>query len=84
MAKILRPPGEVRFHDASLMVWEEPGGCNETYEKKFRKDILDGVIRVMRQRGWRVGPDPRVEQHYRCIRKSYRQCTHWSGLLFEV
>jgi len=93
MAKILRPPGEVRFHDAGIIVWEDPGRDGndvaawrkwQAYEEKFRRVILAGVIRVLRQRGWHVGPDADTVKNYYCLRKSHRQCTHWSGLQCEL
>ncbi len=81
--KQVRPPGTVVTNDASLIVWEEPGGkCGlpKGYDKDFRASVLHPLIRFMRSRRWYVHQDPRILKHYNCLKKSHRRCWHPSGL----
>lgn len=89
MAKIARPPGRVSLHDAKVMVWEEPdngGRCGlpDGYRRDFNRVILGGVVRLMRDRRWRVSSDPDTDKNYRCIRKDHKWCIHPSGLQCKI
>lgn len=70
--------GEVRIHDSSVSVWEEPGTgrYDGAYERGFRGDVFHNIIRVLRGRGWKVGRDERIWRDYRCLNESHRYCVH--------
>lgn len=83
MPKIARPPGTVRFHDAGISVWEEPGGRHGLptgYEKGFQHDVLHGLIRLMRQRKWRVFQDADIVKNYNCLKDGRRRAKHFCCL----
>lgn len=51
--------GSIRIHDAKLIVWEE--GVNEA---EFQKAVFGPMIRFLRDRGWKLGADPRTRKNY--------------------
>ncbi len=58
--------GSVNIHDTCLGVWEEHVGPD------FQKKVFGSLIRFMRSRGWKVGEDPEIKKHYRCLNKTHR------------
>ena len=78
----MRPPGNVHIHDSTVTLFEEPEEMpiSGEYEDGFRREVLAGVVEVLRYRGWHVGQDPDIHKHYRCLDKNHRYCTHPSRL----
>src|SRR3546814_20165702 len=61
--------GEIAFHDSSLRIWED-----SVEEPVFKREVFEPLIRLLRRRGWKVGVDASVHQHYRCLSKYTRYC----------
>src|SRR3546814_13489375 len=61
--------GEIAFHDSSLRIWED-----SVEELVFKREVFEALIRLLRRRGWKVGVDASVHQHYRCLSKYTRYC----------
>ncbi|MCS0501572.1 hypothetical protein [Ancylobacter mangrovi] len=58
---------EIRLTDAHIGIWQ-----SDPNDPTFKTEIFDGLIRLLRARGWTVGRDPRVHTHYRSISKNHR------------
>ena len=58
---------DIRIHDAQLSLWQD-----DAQDPTFRRDVFDGLTRLLGQRGWTIGRDERVHKHYRCISKDHR------------
>jgi len=62
--------GIVRFHDAKLMVWEEPKGqtpLGSAWKNTFKREVFIRVAQQLRRLGWActVSPiDPHDVKHY--------------------
>lgn len=74
MSQIQRE-GTVSFHDASLHVWEEPGGpVMGEWELKFKRDVFKRIIQQLNRLGWTVGPWDQAED-FSAIANSHRTCS---------
>jgi hypothetical protein len=58
---------DVRLHDTRVGIWQE-----NPNDPTFKTEIFDGVIRLLRSRGWIVTRDPKTHKHYRSISKYHR------------
>jgi len=64
-----RNVGRLCWHDSSISVWEE-----RVEESSFLADVMGPLIRDMRARGWKIGPDPRITKHYASLKRYHRLC----------
>ncbi len=67
--KTERRTGCLSVHDSSLNLYEE-----RVDEADLKKAVFDPVIRFLRSKGWKVGRDEQVHQHYRCLSPKRRYC----------
>lgn len=83
--------GEIRFHDASLRVWEDSiPSANSTdgfrkrdeWEKSFKSQVFMRIIQSMRRLGWTVGRWD-GSKRYACIANNFRTCSK-GGLRAEL
>tara|TARA_R110002124_G_scaffold173690_5_gene341363 strand:+ start:22718 stop:23767 length:1050 start_codon:yes stop_codon:yes gene_type:complete len=61
---------DVRLYDTTIGVWQDSAN-----DPTFRAEIYIGLVRLMRRRGWTVGPDPRIAKHYPSLDKDHRLAT---------
>lgn len=68
--------GVVRFHDASLHVWEDPKGTAlGEWERQFKKDVFLRMAQQLRRLGWKTEvPADMVEQYGRRFAENHRYC----------
>lgn len=60
---------DVNLHDLSVGFWQ--GDANDP---TFRVEVFQGLIRHLRRRGWKVGPDEEIAKRYRSLAPDYRRC----------
>lgn len=58
---------DVRLHDTRVGIWQD-----DPNDPSFKTKIFDGLVRLLRKRGWTVVHDPHTLKHYRCISKYTR------------
>lgn len=58
---------DVRLHDTRIGIWQD-----DPHDATFKTEIFDGVIRLLRSRGWIVTRDAHTHRHYRCLSKNHR------------
>lgn len=58
---------DVRLHDTRLGIGQE-----DPNDPTFKTEIFDGVIRLLRSRGWTVTRDPHTHKHFRSILRCHR------------
>lgn len=57
----------VNISDTSLGIWQD-----DPNDPSFQREVYGGLIRQMRDRGWKIGPDPEVARRHKCISSMYR------------
>lgn len=58
---------EINIFDAHFGIWQDNAN-----DKSFHDEIFGGLTRLLRQRGWKVGSDPNIKKHYRCLNATHR------------
>ncbi|WP_371346512.1 hypothetical protein [Ancylobacter sp. IITR112] len=58
---------DVRMHDTTVGIWQD-----NPNDPTFKTEIFDGLIRLLRSRGWKVTRDAHTHRHYRCLSKHHR------------
>lgn len=58
---------DVRLHDTTVGIWQD-----DPHDPTFKTEIFDGVIRLLRSRGWTVERDAHTHRHYRSLSKYHR------------
>lgn len=68
--------GQVSFHDASLHVWEEPGGqVRPEWEAKFKKEVFLRIVQQLNRLGWVCTvPQDMVTQYSLSFAQRHRYC----------
>lgn len=68
--------GKVSFHDASLHVWEEPGGqVQPQWEAQFKKDVFLRVVQQLNRLGWTCTvPQDMLTQYSLAFARMHRYC----------
>lgn len=61
-----------------IAVWEE-----RVDEPAFRRAVMEPLIRFLRGRGWKVGADPRIREHYPSLSPGSRRAAK-GRLLMEI
>lgn len=81
-AKTIDREGKIRFHDASLQIWEDSiPSANSTdgfkqrdeWEKTFKHQVFKRIVQQLNRLGWSVGTWDKAEQH-KCISDAHRSC----------
>ncbi|WP_374290130.1 hypothetical protein [Paenirhodobacter enshiensis] len=57
----------MRLHDTHVGIWQD-----DANDPAFRAEIFGPLIRHLRDHGWTVGSDPRIVEHYNCLRHTHR------------
>lgn len=74
--------GAIRFHDASLQIWEDSiPSANSTdgfkqrdeWERTFKHQVFKRIVQKLNRLGWSVGTWDKAEQ-YKCISNARRSC----------
>lgn len=78
MSQIQRE-GEVRFGDASLIVWENPERRGwdqwQEYERNFKRQVFKRIVQQLNRLGWSVEvPQEMIEQYSRSFAEDHRYC----------
>lgn len=60
--------GNLHLFDSTIKIWEE------NVEEDFKEKVFDPLIRFLRSEGWRVGQDPQILSHHKCLAPSHRMC----------
>jgi hypothetical protein len=55
------------IHDASLGIWQD-----DANDKTFRSEVFGPIVRLLRDRGWKIGADPSVKKNHPIISHNYR------------
>lgn len=63
----MRPPLEIRIHDASIGIWQE-----NAQDPSFQSEVYAELIRQMRRRGWSIRHDPNIKRNYTILSPSHR------------
>ncbi|ANM12089.1 hypothetical protein [Rhizobium sp. N324] len=63
----MRPPIDVRIHDAHVGIWQD-----NAQDASFRTEIYAVLIRHMRARGWSIRRNPETHRRHRCISANFR------------
>lgn len=63
----MRAPLAIRIHDAHLGIWQE-----NPQDPTFRSDVYEGLLRLMKRRGWKFSADPYVLRHFRSLSQNQR------------
>ncbi|KOX55111.1 hypothetical protein ADL19_13500 [Streptomyces purpurogeneiscleroticus] len=58
---------EVNLHDTHIGLWQA-----DADDPTLKAEIFDGILRLLKRRGFKITADPRVAKHHRCISPSYR------------
>lgn len=67
--------GLVRFGDARLSVWEEPGRVEPVWEKSFKHDVFSRIVQQMNRLGWVcIVPPEMVAQYSESFARNFRYC----------
>jgi hypothetical protein len=68
--------GKVSFHDASLHVWEEPGGqVRPEWEARFKKEVFLRIVQQLNRLGWACSvPQDMITQYSRAFAQMHRYC----------
>ncbi|WP_421921641.1 hypothetical protein [Marinobacter salarius] len=75
MSQIKRE-GRVSFGDASINVWEEPGGpVQAEWEREFKRQVFKRIVQQLNRLGWRCEvPKDYIEQYSLSFAQSRRYC----------
>ena len=67
--------GIVRFGDAKLSVWEEPGRVESAWEKIFKRNVFLRMVQQMNRLGWVcIVPPDMIEQYSESFARNFRYC----------
>ena len=61
---------KVRIYDAFLGIWQD-----DPRDNSYRSEVYGPLIRLLRNRGWKIGADPKVKKHYACLSPDHRLCS---------
>jgi hypothetical protein len=62
-----RAPLDVNIHDTSIGIWQD-----DARDPTFQSDIYGGLIRLLRDRGWRIREDPEIRRRYPSLSETHR------------
>lgn len=57
----------VNLHDTTIGIWQD-----DARDQSFEREVYGGLIRHLRDRGWTIGADPRIKQHYTILSPRHR------------
>jgi hypothetical protein len=63
MSRIL----DLNIYETHIGIWQD-----DANDPSFKREIYGGIIRMMRDRGWTIGVDPKIKQHYRILSPTRR------------
>lgn len=58
---------DLNIFDTHIGIWQE-----DAKDPTFKREIYGGLIRLLRDRGWTIGADPKIKQHYRILSPTHR------------
>ena len=71
--------GKIRFHDASINVWEEVISGYEgrrLWDRQFKRDVFARIVQQLNRLGWTcVVPDEMIKQYSLSFAINHRYCT---------
>jgi hypothetical protein len=70
--------GTVHFNDASLNVWESPGGMvMGAWENEFKKAVFLRIVQQLNRMGWTcIIPEEMIKRYGMSFARSHRYCRH--------
>ncbi|RVC47650.1 hypothetical protein EN781_00385 [Mesorhizobium sp. M4A.F.Ca.ET.090.04.2.1] len=63
----MRAKIDVNIHDTTIGIWQD-----NARDETFLSDVFAPLVRGMRDRGWHVGADPRMKDHFRALNSTHR------------
>lgn len=58
---------DVNLHETHIGLWQD-----NPNDSSFKVEIFDGLLRLLKRRGFKITADPTVSRRHRCISPSYR------------